>query len=535
MDANPSGRSFTRWVLGVGLLASAVAAWGQLGPPPPAPAENPFNEEKRVLGKILFWEEQLSSDDTVACGTCHIPASAGADPRYGLHPGPDGSFGTEDDVIGSPGIARRDAKNRPIEDPLFGFEPQVTRRSAPSYFLAMYSPELFWDGRASARFVNPLDATDTVIASGGALESQAVGPIVSDVEMAHEFRDWFEVTTKLATVVPLALATDIPQDMSDALAVDASYPDLFEAAFGDGAITPVRIGFAIATYERTLVPDQTPWDLFMAGDSSAMTRDQIQGWSMFSDNTVCGNCHVPPLFSDNEFHNIGLRPAAEDTGRMEVTGLEADFGRFKTPSLRNIGLRSTLMHVGWVTDTQDSIDFYNSGNGVTETRHHQFTEDQTGIPTGNPAVFRDYSDINMPAETQTGVRMQALIIDFLTNALTDPRVAAEAFPFDRPTLATELRVAESQAPRKLKVKVLSATEVRLRWKFRHKKSDATRIQIQEKKSDGRFKKEATVMTEVKKLLLTGLEPGATYAFRVRAKGPSGVSAWSTERTVSLPD
>ncbi len=91
-------------------------------------------------------------------------------------------------------------------------------------------------------------------------------------------------------------------------------------SFGDSAITPVRIAFAIATYERTLVPDQTPWDLFMAGDSSAMTRDQTQGWNLFSDNTVCDNCHVPPLFSDNEFHNIGLRPAAEDAGRMEVTG-----------------------------------------------------------------------------------------------------------------------------------------------------------------------------------------------------------------------
>ena len=357
-------RPIARWILGVCLLAGALTARAQLGPPPPAPVENPFSEEKRVLGKILFWEEQLSSDDTVACGTCHIPASAGADPRSGLHPGPDGTFGTEDDVIGSPGIVRRDTNNQPIDDPLFGFEPQVTRRSAPSYFLSMYSPDLFWDGRASTTFVNPLDRTDTVIASGGALESQAVGPIVSDVEMAHEFRDWFEVTDKLASVVPMTLATDIPQDMLDALALDPTYPDLFEAAFGDPAITPVRIAFGIATYERTLVPDQTPWDLFMAGDSNAMTDDQIQGWNMFTENTVCDNCHVPPLFSDNEFHNIGLRPAAEDTGRMEVTGLQDDFGRFKTPSLRNIGLRSTLMHVGWVSDTQDSIDFYNAGNGI---------------------------------------------------------------------------------------------------------------------------------------------------------------------------
>ncbi len=448
-----------RWILGVCLLAPAVAAWAQLGAPPPAPSENPFSEEKRVLGKILFWEEQLSSDDTVACGTCHIPASAGADPRFGLHPGPDGTFGTQDDVVGSPGIVRRDANNQPIEDPLFGFEPQVTRRSAQSYFLSMYSPELFWDGRASTAFRDPLDETEVVIISGGALESQAVGPIVNDVEMAHEFRDWFEVTDKLASVVPLALAADIPRDMSDALRNQPTYRGLFAAAFGDAAITPVRIAFAIATYERTLVPDQTPWDLFMAGDSSAMTEDQTQGWNLFSNNTICDNCHVPPLFTDNEFHNIGLRPAAEDAGRMEVTGLRRDFGRFKTPSLRNIGLRSTLMHVGWVTDTEDSIAFYNAANGVVETRHMQFTEDQTGIPTNRANVTRDYTNINMPAETQNGVPFQALVIDFLTNALTDPRVAAEAFPFDRPTLGSELPKTEDEAPQKPLAVVLSAPAV----------------------------------------------------------------------------
>ncbi len=439
-------RPSTRWMFVVCLLASAVAVRAQLGPPPPAPAENPFSEQKRVLGKILFWDEQLSSDDTVACGTCHIPTHAGADPRIGQHPGPDGTFDTEDDVIGSPGIVRRDANNQPIEDPLFGFGVQVTRRSAQSYFMSMYSPELFWDGRASTVFVNPLDSGDIAIATGGALESQAVGPVVSDVEMAHEDRDWSEVTSKLATVAPLALAADIPQDMLDAMAVDPTYPDLFETAFGDAAITPVRMAFAIATYERTLVPDQAPWDLFMAGDTGAMTPDQIQGWNLFSNNTVCDNCHVAPLFTDNEFHNIGLRPAAEDTGRMEITGLPDDFGRFKTPSLRNIGLRSSLMHVGWVTDTQDAIDFYNSGNGVTETDHVQFTEDQTGIPTPNPNIFADYSDINMPAVTQGGLPMQARIIDFLNNGLTDPRVAAGAFPFDRPTLGSEQTAAPPAVP-----------------------------------------------------------------------------------------
>lgn len=56
-------------------------------PPVPVPAENPITEAKRVLGKILYWDEQLSSDDTVACGTCHQPVFAGSDPRPAAHPG----------------------------------------------------------------------------------------------------------------------------------------------------------------------------------------------------------------------------------------------------------------------------------------------------------------------------------------------------------------------------------------------------------------------------------------------------------------
>ncbi len=413
---------------------AASPALGEL-PPVPVPPENPITEEKRVLGKILFWDEQLSSDDTVACGTCHIPAHGGADPRPARHPGFDGVFDTDDDIIGSLGIVRRDAFNDPVDDPLFGFEPQVTRRAAQSYFMSMYAADLFWDGRATSAFVDPLDPGTTIITTGGGLESQAVGPIVSPVEMAHVDRDWSEVTTKLATAVPLALGTNIPPDITGALGVNSTYPDLFNAAFGSVDITPVRIAMAIATYERTLIPDQTPWDLFMAGDNSAMTPDQIQGWNMFLNNTVCDNCHVPPEFTDHLYHNIGLRPSIEDTGRMETTGNPNDVGRFKTPSLRNVGLKPTMMHVGWITDVQDTIDFYNAG--TLDTGHVQFTDDQSGIPTANPGFFADYNDILMPVETMGGVPMQARILDFLENGLTDPRVANEEFPFDRPTLRSE--------------------------------------------------------------------------------------------------
>ena len=107
------------------LLAAAPSAHSEL-PPVPVPAENPVTEAKRVLGKILFWDEQLSSNDTVACGTCHRPAVGGVDPRIGTHPGTDA--GTIDDVRGSPGIRSLDQAGSPQRHPIFGDEPQVTPR-----------------------------------------------------------------------------------------------------------------------------------------------------------------------------------------------------------------------------------------------------------------------------------------------------------------------------------------------------------------------------------------------------------------------
>jgi cytochrome c peroxidase len=408
-------------------------------PPVPVPAENPITEAKRVLGKILFWDEQLSSDNSMACGTCHIPAFSGADPNLATHPGFDETFGTFDDIIGSPGVVRRDNDGTAIDDPLFGFDRQVTGRAAPSYFATMFSPETFWDGRATSRFTDPVDGVTTIIAEGGALESQAVGPLLSSAEMAKDGRTWTDVTNKLNASAPLALASDLPPDVADALATQANYPDLFADAFGDGAITPARIALAIATYERTLVADETPWDQFVAGNANALTQQQREGWDLLRDHTRCLRCHRPPLFTDNNFHNIGLRPSFEDQGRMVVTGNQRDTGRFKTPSLRNVGLKPSMMHVGWVTDVNDAIDFYNSGRD-NDTRHMQFIRDQSGVPTGTPGEFDDNSEIFVPDRTPDGRPFRAAVIDFLENGLTDPRVANEAFPFDRPTLASERTV-----------------------------------------------------------------------------------------------
>lgn len=399
--------AFRNSVVLLGVISGTAAA--QL-PPPPVPPQNPITESKRVLGKILFWEEQLSSDNTVSCGTCHQPFQAATESRHGVHPGLDLMLGTPDDVFGSPGVARQDAAGNPISDPVFGNDVQVTRRSSQTVYGALWSPLTFWDGRAGPAFIDPQDGS-TVIPLGGGLEAQAITPILADNEMAHQGRTWTDVISKLQGATPMALATYLPPDMEGAIASNPTYADLFDAAFGDPAITARRIGLAIATYERTLVPNQTPFDL------GTLTPQQQLGLNVFQGlGARCSLCHAPPIFSDNSFRNIGVRPIGEDIGRQGVTGVAQDAGRFKVPSLRNVGLKSTFMHNGRRSTLTEVVDFYARANGQI-----QFPANQ------DPLIPL----INLPPQARID------LIAFLQGGLTDPRVATESFPFDRPILASE--------------------------------------------------------------------------------------------------
>ena len=87
------------------------------------------------------------------------------------------------------------------------------------------------------------------------------------------------------------------------------------ALTSDPAITAERIAFAIASYERTLIPDQTPWDDFMQGDQQALTPGQVNGWNFFQASQ-CSTCHAPPMFTDQTYRNIGMRPVAEERSRL---------------------------------------------------------------------------------------------------------------------------------------------------------------------------------------------------------------------------
>ena len=126
---------------------------GPLAPldPPPAPLGNQPTAAKAYLGKALFWDEQLSSTRTVACGTCHFSTNGGSDPRAivnnarSRNPGADGIFNTADDVFASPGVISNNSDGSYNWSTTYGFHEQVTGRKSRSYIDAGYSNLLFWD------------------------------------------------------------------------------------------------------------------------------------------------------------------------------------------------------------------------------------------------------------------------------------------------------------------------------------------------------------------------------------------------------
>jgi cytochrome c peroxidase len=420
------------------VLGAALSAQTHF-PSPPVPAGNPITTQKALLGMSLFWDEQMSSTNTVACGTCHVFASGGVDPRgTRVHPGYDGVFGTADDVRAAAGVPASNSSGHYTGSQHFGIEPQVTRRKAPSVINAAYQPTLFYDGRAQGgQFRDPV--TNAVVLTGEvALENVIKEPPLSPVEMGHAGRTWTEVADKIAAARPLALASNVPARLQAFLGSAANYNELFAVAYGPGATaTPQRIIMAIATYLRTLVSDQTRYDQHLAGQTT-LTAQELRGLQEFSNShgtaAACIQCHGDLQSSSHQFgpspllttpygqmfspnsHNTGIRPIAEDPGVGVVTSQQFDQGRFRVPGLRNTVLHGSWFHTGGLRSLTEVVEFYDRGG---DFHVNQATEIQ-------PMNLTAYAKADLEA--------------FL-NTLVDPRVANEQAPFDRPQLASETGLA----------------------------------------------------------------------------------------------
>lgn len=212
-----------------------------------------------------------------------------------------------------------------------GVNHQAGARNAPTVMNAAFGKSQFWDGRAAS------------------LEEQAAGPIANPIEM------------------------NLPHgECTDRLAQDKEYKRLFAAAFGDGAVTMDRVQKAIASYERTIVTGNSPFDRYYYGkDKPALSEGAARGLALFLDKEKgnCAVCHLvgeeSAVFTDGKFHNLGagLSPEGEltDLGRYEVTKVEADKGAFKTPSLRNVAQTGPYMHNGSLKTLRAVVDFYAGG------------------------------------------------------------------------------------------------------------------------------------------------------------------------------
>jgi hypothetical protein len=230
--------------------------------------------------------------------------------------------------------------------------------------------------------------------------------------MAHVGRTWPEILARLAAVSPLALAFDAPAALLEW--IDGRlYAALFEEAFGTPEITAPRVAMAIASYERTQFTNQAPFDAFIGGDETALTPLESAGRDVFL-SASCDRCHRLAIMSDHAFHDIGVRPPAEDPGRFTITNDPADLGKLRTPSLRNLELRAPYMRNGRFATIEEVVDFYDRGGDFDAPNKDEFVR------------VLDLA----PGE-------KAALAAFLKRPLTDPRLVPELPPFDRPKLFSE--------------------------------------------------------------------------------------------------
>jgi cytochrome c peroxidase len=139
-------------------------------------------------------------------------------------------------------------------------------------------------------------------------------------------------------------------------------------------VSPQDISRALASYVRSILSGDSPFDRFVNGDRGALSPEQQAGLQMFRGKGNCTACHVGPNFSDEKLHNTGVawRPSATSTGsgqvgtfadlgRFLVTAKDEDRGAFKTPTLREIAWTAPYMHDGSLATLDAVVDFYSDG------------------------------------------------------------------------------------------------------------------------------------------------------------------------------
>jgi cytochrome c peroxidase len=139
------------------------------------------------------------------------------------------------------------------------------------------------------------------------------------------------------------------------------YVDAFHAAFGEGDITRREVEMAIATFERSIVSGEAPFDRWIKGNKKAISEAAKRGFDLFNGKARCASCHSGWTFTDSSFHDIGTA-TGDDIGRGKLfpTSVKLRYA-FKTPTLRDVVRRAPFMHDGSVATLQEVIDLYDRG------------------------------------------------------------------------------------------------------------------------------------------------------------------------------
>lgn len=287
-------------------------------PVPRVPADNPMTEAKVELGRMLFYDLRLSRDVSMSCASCHQP-------QYAFSNGP----------------ARA-----------VGMTGQVHPRDVPSLANTAYSPRYTW--------AHPELRT---------LEAQARGPLFGED----------------TPIVEMGLATEADRRAAlERLRVDPRYSEAFVAAFPEQR-DPFQFDLvikALASFQRTLMSGNSPWDRYRRGETGALSDAAWRGAQIFFGHqtpAVCHHCHDgfklssqtahrDQPFDEVGFFNVGLYDVdgtgsypAGNQGLFEHTGDPGDRGRFRTPTLRNVAVTAPYMHDGSVATLEDVVDVYDRG------------------------------------------------------------------------------------------------------------------------------------------------------------------------------
>ena len=202
-----------------------------------------------------------------------------------------------------------------------GINAQKGDRNAPTVWNAAFQRRFFWDGRA------------------GSLEEQALKPFLNPIEMGM----------------------DSAEQIIKRVEEQPKYVEAFKRAFqGRAEITIEKVTQAIASYERTLITNDAPYDDFIMGDKTALSQQQLSGMALFA-KTGCVHCHFGPNFSAASIFNTGLAfrifPAnsSDLIKKYKLAPVEGEKSVWRVPSLRNVALTGPWLHNGSIKSLDEVV------------------------------------------------------------------------------------------------------------------------------------------------------------------------------------